>query len=159
MILVAGIGNLFRADDGFGCQVVRRLLQSPLPGVEARDFGTRGHDLAFALCQPWERVILVDTVAADGPPGSLHLIEPQAAEAQPHGPHGLTPDQVLTLVEQLGGSLPPLVLLGCVPACLGEVDELNMELSEPVRQAVDRAVEWVRAGARGEETTCFPSIR
>jgi hydrogenase maturation protease len=144
LILVAGIGNLLRADDGFGCQVVARLRREGLEGVEARDFGTRGHDLAFALCQDWERVILVDTVGLPGAPGSLHLIEPQAAPAEARGAHGMTPEHVLNLVEQLGGKLPPVVLLGCVPADLGQPEELDNQLSAPVSEAVERALEILR---------------
>ena len=52
-MLVAGIGNIFLGDDGFGCEVVKRLAERELPeGVEVRDFGIRGMDLAYALMDP-----------------------------------------------------------------------------------------------------------
>lgn len=60
-ILVAGIGNVFLGDDGFGVEVVRRLAGRGLPeGVEVKDFGIRGMDLAYALQDDYELVVFVD---------------------------------------------------------------------------------------------------
>ena len=62
-ILVAGIGNIFLGDDGFGVEVVRRLAERELPeNVEVGDFGIRGMDLAYALMDPYEVVVFVDAV-------------------------------------------------------------------------------------------------
>ena len=76
-ILIAGVGNVFRGDDGFGGEVARRLIGRPLPeSARIRDFGTRGHDLAYAILDGYDAVILVDAVHRGGPPGTLYLIEP-----------------------------------------------------------------------------------
>ena len=49
-ILIAGVGNIFQGDDGFGVEVAQRLVQRRLgPGVEVIDFGIRGIDLTYAL--------------------------------------------------------------------------------------------------------------
>ena len=75
-ILVAGIGNIFLGDDGFGCEVVRRLAERELPeNVEVRDFGIRGMDLAYALMDPYEVVVFVDAVPRGEEPGTVYLIE------------------------------------------------------------------------------------
>jgi len=60
-ILVAGIGNIFLGDDGFGVEVARRLLRRSLP-AQARviDFGVRGLDLVYALQDGYETTILID---------------------------------------------------------------------------------------------------
>src|SRR2546430_16670733 len=76
-VLVAGIGNVFLGDDGFGVEVVARLAQRPLPeGVEVADFGIRGFDLAYALMEGYDFAVLVDALPRGGPPRELFLVEP-----------------------------------------------------------------------------------
>ena len=50
-ILVAGIGNVFFGDDGFGVAVAARLGASPPPGATVSDYGIRALHLAFELCR------------------------------------------------------------------------------------------------------------
>ena len=79
-VLVAGVGNIFLGDDAFGVEVVRRLAGQtgrPLPdGVRVIDFGIRGLDLAYALCDGYDAVIVVDAAFRGRPPGTLYVIEP-----------------------------------------------------------------------------------
>lgn len=148
-ILVAGVGNVFFGDDGFGVEVVRRLAARPLPdGVRVVDFGIRGLDLAYALLEGYDAVVLIDALQRGGPPGTLHVLEPGPADLE--GPadvetHNLHPLQVLRLVRTMGGSVRRLRVVGCEPATLGSEEELVMGLSEPVRAAVDEAVQIVEA--------------
>src|ERR1700676_3752545 len=80
LILVAGIGNIFLGDDAFGVEVVRRLVQRPLPeGVRVVDFGIRGLDLTYALLDKYAAVIFVDAAPRGGTPGTLYVIEPELA--------------------------------------------------------------------------------
>ena len=77
-VLVAGIGNVFLGDDGFGVEVVRRLAGRGMPeNVEVRDFGIRGMDLAYALQDGYGLVVLVDATPRGGEPGTVYLIEPE----------------------------------------------------------------------------------
>ncbi|MEV7010950.1 hydrogenase maturation protease [Streptosporangium sp. NPDC051022] len=138
-ILVAGIGNLFLGDDGFGVAVARRLAGRGLPeGVVVNDFGIRGVHLAYELTGGGhDLTILVDAVSRGGPPGTLYVIEPAAAE----GPvpfldaHAMTPETVLALAGTLGGVNGGVLLVGCEPADLSP----GMELSGPVARAVGPA--------------------
>jgi hydrogenase maturation protease len=150
-ILIAGIGNIFLADDGFGCEVVRRLVERELPeNVEARDFGIRGMDLAYALMEPYEAVVFVDTVPRGEEPGTVYLIE---AEVPDDGEvaldtHGMDPVKVIRLARVLGAEIPRTLLVGCEPKVIlsGEhYDDMLMELSKPVREAVDEAVKLVES--------------
>ena len=78
--LVAGVGNIFLSDDGFGVEVVKELGQRTLPtGVELADFGIRGVHLAYQLMEGYDLLILVDAVPRDQPPGTLFVIEPETA--------------------------------------------------------------------------------
>jgi hydrogenase maturation protease len=146
-ILVAGIGNVFLGDDGFGPAVAGRLTASALPaGVEVADFGIRGMDLAYAL-QAYDQAILVDAVPRGDRPGTVYLIEPELdPDEAAVDTHGMSPVKVLALARHLGGELPRVLLVGCEPASVvTEDDELRAELSEPVRLAVGEAVRMVES--------------
>jgi hydrogenase maturation protease len=138
-ILIAGIGNIFLGDDGFGPEVLRRLGPQP-DGVRAVDFGIRGVDLAFTLSEGWDTVILVDASARGGAPGTLYLLEPGPDELPTAPGHGLLPGQALELMKQLGGSIGRLRLVACEPESVDEA----MGLSAPVAAAVEPAVAMVR---------------
>jgi hydrogenase maturation protease len=143
-ILVAGIGNIFLGDDAFGVEVVARLARRSWPeGVCVADFGIRGFDLAYALMDPWDRVILVDALPRGGAPGTVYVLEPDVTELgqpEPAGnAHGVDPMRVLRLVRALGGTLLPLCVVGCEPAAFGTDEEPATELSPPVRAAVAEA--------------------
>jgi hydrogenase maturation protease len=147
-VLVAGIGNVFLADDGFGVEVAARLAEVDLPaGVHVEDFGIRGLDLAYALAG-YDLAILVDAVPRGAPPGTLCVIEPEALDGDVGvDAHGMDPVKVLGLARALGEPLPQILVLGCEPAIrmTGEEDEVVAELSAPVRGAVDEAVRMVQA--------------
>jgi len=151
-VLIAGIGNIFLADDGFGVEVVNRLASKSFPsGVRVADFGIRGFDLAYALMEGYETTILVDAYPGEGAPGTLFVVEPDlqefnSAEAQAGTiePHGMNPLAVLRMAMNMGGQLKRVLLVGCVPATLGP-EEGQMGLSEPVMAAVDEAAKLVES--------------
>jgi hydrogenase maturation protease len=138
-VLIAGVGNLFFGDDAFGSEVARRLLRRPqAEGVRVVDFGIRGLDLAYALQDGHEAVVLIDAAPRGGPPGTLYVLEPEVgapAEAAPD-PHAMGPAAVLRLAASLGGPRGRVLVLGCEPACCEE----GIGLSETVAAAVEEAV-------------------
>lgn len=157
-ILIAGIGNIFLGDDGFGSEVAQRLLTLDYPeGVQVVDIGIRGMDLAYTLLDGYDTLLLVDTVARGGPPGTLYLIEPDvpdggdqtAAEAGDAAgrraveTHSMDPVKVLAYAAALGAHLPHTLLVGCEPGPLDGEDDLSMGLSAAVRLAVDGAIRMV----------------
>jgi hydrogenase maturation protease len=141
-VLVAGIGNVFLGDDGFGVEVVRRLDPATLPaGVDVADYGIRGVHLAYDLLDGRHRtVVIVDAVPLDDPPGTLAVlqVDPTGGGA-PVDAHGMHPAAVLALLHDLGGSVDRVLVVGCAPADVAE----RMGLSEPVAAAVDAAVRLV----------------
>ena len=153
-VLVAGIGNVFLGDDGFGVEVAQRLAgESFPPNVVVRDFGFRGIDLTYALLDGYDAAILVDAAPRGGAPGTIYVIEPRidaAAAADPRAlaleAHSLNPDKVLSLVHALGGNIAFLRVVGCEPESIGgETDAMSMGLSEPVRAAIDPALLLIRS--------------
>jgi hydrogenase maturation protease len=138
-VLVAGIGNLFLGDDGFGVEVLRRLSQRPLPDdVRALDFGIRGIDLAYTLLERWDAAILVDATPRGGEPGSLYVIEPGAGGPPCIEAHAMDPVRVLSLARELGQVPPVLRVLGCEPASLEEGIGLSPQVEAAVEPAIER---------------------
>ena len=146
-ILVAGIGNVFLGDDGFGVEVARRLSARAQPdGVAVADYGIRGYDLAYALVRGSDLTILADACPRGEAPGTVFVLEPDLADldAPDAGQavldaHDLNPVHVLRLARSLGAEPKPVVVVGCEPATLGP-PEGHMGLSEPVQAAVEEAV-------------------
>jgi hydrogenase maturation protease len=160
-VLVAGVGNVFLGDDGFGVEVARRLAGERLPdAVRVADFGIRGVHLAYELLDGYHTAILVDAVPRGGEPGTVYVIEPDMATAGREGDHtlldahGMEPEAVLSMLRTLGGSDVKVLIVGCEPA---DVDE-RIGLSERVAGSVEHAVAVVRelvekvtAGTAGHE--------
>jgi hydrogenase maturation protease len=149
-VLVAGIGNVFMADDGFGVEVARLLAEREWPaGVDVGDFGIRGMDLMYALGEGYDAAVFVDAVPRGEPPGTLSLIEPDLEDGGPPtlDAHGMDPVKVLALARQIGDVPSRILIVGCEPMVrmTGDEDELVGELSEPVRAAVPAAVEMVKS--------------
>ena len=150
-VLVAGVGNIFLGDDGFGVEVVRRLAGRELPeGVEVVDFGIRGMDLAYALHDDYELVVFVDATPRGEKPGTVYLLEPEIEEdgEVALNTHGMDPVKVIKFARALGARPSRALVVGCEPQVVvsGEdYDEMLMELSEPVHAAVEEAVKLVES--------------
>jgi hydrogenase maturation protease len=151
-VLVAGIGNIFFADDGFGVEVANRLMTEAMPpGVKVADFGIRGIHLAYELLDGYDALLLIDALPMGEAPGTVALIEPdppEPMEQQEWGDddapaldaHSMSPAVVLNMLAGLGGSVDRIVVVGCQPAELGE----GIGLSAAVVAAVDDAVRAVK---------------
>jgi hydrogenase maturation protease len=146
--LIAGLGNIFAGDDGFGCAVADALDPARLPaGTHVQNFGIRGVHLAFELLETYDLVVMVDAVCRGSAPGTCYVIEhgadperPDPADTAPlMDAHDMTPDEVLALVPMLGGHVGRVVVVGCEPESIAP----SMGLSDTVASSVGRAVELV----------------
>lgn len=150
-ILVAGIGNVFHRDDGFGVEVARRLAGQALPeGVRLVDFGIRGRDMAFELADGYDAAILVDAVSRGEAPGTLYVLDVGAADTlsgnmTTFDGHSPDPSAALAMLRDLGGGPGRILLVGCEPAEMEPRADGAMGLSAPVAAALDGAVETVLA--------------
>jgi hydrogenase maturation protease len=146
-ILVAGIGNIFFGDDGFGCEVVAHLAKRSWPdGVKVVDFGIRAYDLAYAIMDSYDATILIDAAPRGEKPGTVYLLELdphkiEIAEGEIADPHALTPVGVLQMVRALGGRPNNLYLVGCEPAQLD--GEGKIGLSKEICDAVPLAAKII----------------
>ena len=147
-ILVAGVGNAWLGDDGFGGAVIRGLEQRELPaGVKVQDFGSGGLDLAYEVMRGYHALLLIDVSKQGGEPGTLYVIEPDPDEIEGGiedgevlSPHGMDPATVLRFVKAVHGWPGKVVVVACEPA---DVEEMAMELTPEVKAAVGNAVDLV----------------
>jgi hydrogenase maturation protease len=142
-ILVAGIGNIFLGDDGFGPEVVRIAAISPDdPRVRVIDYGIRGMHLAYDLLDGWDTLVLVDAIPGRGSPGSLHVFQADHESDSPAttvDAHSMDPAAVFASLRALGGTPPYTVVVGCEAQSVEE----GIGLTEPVANAVPRAARAV----------------
>jgi hydrogenase maturation protease len=147
-ILVAGVGNSWLRDDGFGGEVARRLSAREMPsGVAVMDAGTGGLDLAYEVMRGYDALVIVDVSRQGGEPGTLYVMEPDEqsvdgniADGEAINPHGMDPKTVLRFVKSIGAWPGRVVVVACEPA---DVSDLGFGLSDQVMAVLDRAVELV----------------
>jgi hydrogenase maturation protease len=147
-VLVAGIGNVFLGDDGWGVALAGRLSTRELPrGVDVADFGIRGMDLAYAMQEDYDAVVFLDATPRGEAPGTLYVIEPDLEDIEMTiDAHGMDPLKVLALARTLGSeALPRTLVVGCEPQTRmsAEDERIVAELTEPVRASLDEAVTLV----------------
>jgi hydrogenase maturation protease len=147
-ILIAGVGNAWLRDDGFGGEVARRLEQHELPdGVSVMDVGTGGLDLAYEVMRGYDALVILDVSRQGGEPGTLYVMEAEEESVQGSiedgeviNPHGMDPQTVLRFVKSIGAWPGRVVVIACEPA---DIEQLGWGLSERVTEAVERAVDLV----------------
>jgi hydrogenase maturation protease len=164
-VLVACVGNIFLGDDAFGVEVAKRLRQESLPeGVKIVDFGIRSYDLAYALMDPWDDVILVDALPRGGAPGTVYVLEPElpgeTANAQPFAidAHSMNPVTVLQMVRALGGKIRRMLVVGCEPSSVEPDESGNLGLTPAVEAAVGEAIATIKRLIDRERSLGFACV-
>ncbi|MBA3905936.1 MAG: hydrogenase maturation protease [Pseudonocardiales bacterium] len=153
-VLVAGIGNTFLSDDGFGVEVIAGLRDRELPeGVEVVDTGIRGMHLAYQLLDGYDVLVLVDAVARGSVPGTLYILEHDLDSPRESGAaldaHGMDPAAVLDLLDGLATAMGldrpvgRVLVVGCEPDRLEEGMGLSPAVAAAVAPAVDTVIELV----------------
>lgn len=151
-ILVACMGNVLRGDDGFGVVVARELEDQDLPPeVEVSEVGISGVSMAQDLLEGYDALVLVDAMEREGAdPGTIHVERATVPDLDGYSTreisgfaadmHQTDPNKVLVLGEALDVLPERTILVGCEPR---RTDDLEDDLSDPVRAAVPRAVEHI----------------
>ncbi len=149
--LVAGVGNIFLGDDGFGPAAAVALADMALPeDVRVVDYGIRGMHLAYDLLDGYERLILLDALPRGGQPGDVVVLE-VGPEDVGHGEfdaHGMAPAAMLGSLTSMGGQLPPTVVVGCEPLDVEERIGLSAPVAAAVAPAVDAVLRLLREPAQ-----------
>jgi hydrogenase maturation protease len=148
MILIAGVGNAWMRDDGFGGAVVKALSERSLPSdVAVMDAGTGGLDLAYEVMRGYDALLLLDVSRQGGEPGTLYVMEveegsiPGAIEdGDAINPHAMDPQTMLRFVKSVGAWPGSVTVIACEPA---EIEDVGWGLSDEVAAAVERAADLV----------------
>ena len=137
-VLVAGVGNVLRGDDGFG-PAVTKLLDGLPEGAEVIETGIGGVALLQELMAGCSGLILIDAVERNAPPGTVFAITPEVMEAE-HVPdvHLANPSRVLSMAKTMGVLPDRVMIVGCQPA--DNMEELDQGLSPEVQRALAIAV-------------------
>jgi len=145
-VLVAGVGNMLRRDDGFGPAVAASLADLP-PGIAVVETGIGGVALLQELLSGYDGLILIDAVDRGAAPGTIFVLEPEVEQEPEHVPdiHLVNPQRVLAMAKGMGVLPERVVIVGCQPT---DTDELDETLSPPVARAVAVAAEKVDQMAR-----------
>ncbi|MGH2850138.1 MAG: hydrogenase maturation protease [Solirubrobacteraceae bacterium] len=162
-ILIAGVGNAWLRDDGFGGEVARELERLELPdGVAVMDAGTGGLDLAYEVMRGYDALVILDVSRQGGEPGTLYVMEPDEGsisggieDGETINPHSMDPETVLRFVKAIGAWPGRVIVVACEPA---EVEQIGWGLSEQVERAVAAAVELVLDTVRELRSTAYKPV-
>ncbi|HEY1467240.1 MAG TPA: hydrogenase maturation protease [Acidimicrobiales bacterium] len=156
-VLIAGVGNIFLGDDGFGVEVAGRLDPTAVPAtVKIADFGIRGVHLAYELLEGYDILILIDAVSRGDPPGTVSIIEHAAGDTVEGGTlaamdaHGMDPGAVLAMAGDLGAAVDRVLVVACEAADVGDGIGLSSAVTEAVPHAID-AVHQLLASITGAD--------
>lgn len=156
-VLIAGIGNIFLGDDGFGVEVLDRLDPRTLPdGARAVEYGIRGVHLAYDLLDgDVETLIMVDALPMNETPGTVSLLELDEdvraeliAEPEPVDSHSMNPQAVVSALHALGGYVERILVVGCQPATVAPGIGLSPVVAAAVEPALHLVLETAAAHVR-----------
>lgn len=148
-ILIAGVGNILRGDDGFGVAVAQTLLSSDnfSDEVDIFEAGIAGIAFVQELMNGYDALIIADAVDKGAEAGTIFVFEPEIDRTEETSAldfhrsladaHYTEPSKVLTLARALNVLPPQVFVVGCQPE---DFDEFGAEMSEAVRRAVPAAV-------------------
>lgn len=146
--LVLGVGNLLMGDEGVGVAAVRRLEAAGLgEQAELVDGGTGGfHLLDLFVERP--RMILIDAAADGKEPGTVSVLRPRFATDFPPSlsAHDIGLKDLIQSAALLG-RLPEVLL---ITVSVGALSSLSLELSPPVKAALDQVEAVVRQALKGD---------
>jgi len=139
-LLILGVGNLLRSDDGVGVHAAQELALHPPAGVCVVDAGT-DYLSALPFLERAERVLILDAVQGRGVPGSIYQLAQAELVPRPDG----SPAHTTSVLEARrllspGTAWPEITVLGVEPFLL----DYGMTLSIPVAQALPRLVAMAR---------------
>lgn len=151
-ILIAGVGNAWLTDDGFGGDVVNALSEREMPeGVMVLDFGTGGLNLAYEVMRGYDGLILLDASEQGEPPGTLYVMEVDEEsvvkgieDGEALDPHAMDPGSVLRFVRSVGGWPGKVIVIGCEPESVDSGYGVTEVVANAVAPAVDLVLETVR---------------
>lgn len=154
-ILIAGVGNILRGDDGFGVTVAQTLVENNnFPEtVDIFEAGIAGIAFVQELMNGYDALIIIDAVERGELPGTIFVFEPEipqvagaAASRDFHSSladaHYTEPTKVLTLARALDVLPWKIFVVGCQPV---GYDDFGAEMSLEAKRAIPIAIERIES--------------
>lgn len=149
-LLIAGVGNLLRGDDGFGVVLAQRLMADPpqIAGAVTTiiETGIGGIHLVQELLTGYDALVVLDAVERGGAPGTLYVLEPERADPEAWSvearrdffadTHYAEPSRALALAAAIGAQPPRVLIIGC-QIRIDSIEHLLQDLTPAVARAVD----------------------
>jgi hydrogenase maturation protease len=144
-MLIIGVGNSYRGDDGAGPAVIALLRAEELPGARLLE----GDGDCSALLDAWKgagAVVLIDAVSSGAPPGTIYRFDALAQALPPEvsfqSTHAFGVAEALALGRALG-QLPASLILYAIE---GENFAIGADLSTEVESAVQEVAQQLKRG-------------
>ncbi|MCX6988107.1 MAG: hydrogenase maturation protease [Chlamydiae bacterium] len=141
-LLILGIGNPFRGDDGAGWAVIDALQIKTHGKVMLQKSRGDVADLIEAF-QNHKKVIVIDACRSSRPSGTWSRIdalhEPLPMEATKTSTHGITISQAIVLAKALGHLPEELILYALEGSCF----DVTGLLSEQVHSAIQEVAQHI----------------
>jgi len=142
-VLILGIGNILKSDEGLGVHIVNHILESDIylpEGVESVDGGTLGFDL-LPLMNGQDKIIIVDALKTDDFPGSIYRFSPDYA-VESHASFSLHEVGIIEVIRvlRLMDQNPEIEIIGIVPE---DITSIAINLSPVVRKSIPLAVHQI----------------
>lgn len=137
-----GVGNVLLSDEGVGIHIIKKLSAIELPReVEIIDGGTAGYEL-IGFFRNKKKVIIIDCINADEPPGTMLLITPQHLDLRCRPSISIHQEGLYELLTQAEfiNPLPEIIIVGIVPE---NIERFSMELSPTLQLALDGIIQKI----------------
>ena len=146
-VLILGIGNTLRGDDGLGVFIVKQMEESGIrlpKGVSLLDGGTAGFDL-LGLIDGYDKIVIVDALKTNDKPGSIYRFTPEhAVESRARiSMHEVGIMEVIKTLRIMDIN-PEIEFVGVVPE---NISDMNTTISQAVMESIPRAVEVILEAA------------
>lgn len=139
-ILIAGIGNVLKSDDGFGPRVIKELLKKNLPKeVDAVDYGTSSIKALLDL-KDYDAVIFVDAIDKGGKAGEIFIIRPSLEKIEKTmkiSLHEVDLEKMLAMAKTLHTLPKKVIIVGCQPKSISNGVKISKEVEEAVKKTIE----------------------
>lgn len=151
-ILVIGVGNEYRRDDGVGHSVARALMREEPEGVRVIEESGEG----AALMEAWrgaDTVILIDAVHSGGEPGTVHCFDAQVQEIPAnffrYSTHAFSVAEAIELARTLGELPSQLIVYGIEGKDFQAGTGLSSEAAQAGREVLRQVCDQIEATQKG----------
>jgi hydrogenase 3 maturation protease len=135
-VVLMGVGNPMRGDDGVGVAIIQRLQESDLSGVLLLNTETVPESFIGKVeSHEATHVLLIDAANFGGPPGETRLIDSQHIGGQAVSTHSLPLTIFISYIEKSLGV--EVLLLGVQPKVVAFCEYMTPELEEATERIAD----------------------